>query len=75
MKRSKVKLVQKMKEESNRHREQENRRNRELSQMKKQTRVNESRIKSLEAEKRLKENVLRRKTEEVTALRRANQVP
>ena len=70
MKRSKVKLVQKMKEESNRHREQETRRNRELSQMKKQTRVNESRIKSLEAEKRLKENVLRRKTEEVTALRR-----
>jgi len=70
MKRSKVKLVQRMKEESNRHREQETRRNRELSQMKKQTRVNESRIKSLEAEKRLKENVLRRKTEEVTALRR-----
>ena len=59
MKRSKVKLVQKMKEESNRHREQENRRNREMSQMKKQTRVNESKIKSLEAEKRLKENVLR----------------
>ena len=59
MKRLKVKLVQKMKEESNRHREQENRRNREMSQMKKQTRVNESKIKSLEAEKRLKENVLR----------------
>ena len=69
MKRTKVKLVQKMKEESNRHREQETRRNREVSQMKKQTRVNESKIKSLESEKRLKENVLRRKTEEVQALR------
>ena len=69
MKRTKVKLVQKMKEESNRHREQEVRRTRELSQMKKQTRVNESKIKALESEKRLKENVLRRKTEEVQALR------
>merc|ERR1712223_668541 len=61
--------VQKMKEESNRHREQEVRRTRELSQMKKQTRVNESKIKALESEKRLKENVLRRKTEEVQSLR------
>ena len=58
MKRTKVKLVQKMKEESNRHREQEVRRTRELSQMKKQTRVNESKIKALESEKRLKENEL-----------------
>ena len=69
MKRTKVKLVQKMKEESNRHREQETRKTREMAQMKKQTRVNESKIKALESEKRLKENVLRRKTEEVQALR------
>ncbi len=70
MKRNKVKLVQKMKEESARHREQETRRNKELTQMRKLTRKNESKIKSLEAEKRMKENILKRKNEEVTALRR-----
>ncbi|CAB4065516.1 KIF4_21_27 [Lepeophtheirus salmonis] len=70
MKRSKVKLVQKMKEESNRHRELENRRNRELSQMKKTSRKNESRIRTLESEKRMKDVVLKRKTEEVNSLRR-----
>ncbi len=52
--------MQKMKIESMRHREQEQVRNREISQMKKQSRKNESRIKALEAEKRLKENALRR---------------
>lgn len=70
MKRSKVQLVQKMKEESTRHRELEQRRNKELSQMRKVTRKNESRIRSLEAEKRMKDTILKRKTEEVSALRR-----
>ena len=69
MKRSKVSLMQKMKQESIRHREQEQVKTREISQMKKVGRKNESRIKALEAEKRLKENALRRKTEEVSALR------
>ena len=46
MKRVKVKLVQKMKEESNRHRELEVRKNRELAQLKKETRKHESKIKS-----------------------------
>ena len=66
MKRNKVRLVQKMKEESVRHRETENQRNREVSTLKKQTRKNESKIKSLEAEKRMKELALKRKNEEVT---------
>ena len=102
MKRAKVRLVQRMKEESNRHRNTELRRNKELSQMKKATRKNESRIKvrflrcylqsiklnidskshniqfirtkpfvkALEAEKRMKETVLKRKQEEVEMLRR-----
>ena len=61
--------MQKMKQESVRHREMEQVKSRELSQMKKVSRKNESRIKALEAEKRLKENALRRKQEEVTALR------
>jgi len=70
MKRNKVRLVQKMKEESMRHREQEAKRNKELTQMRKLTRKNESRIRTLEAEKRMKETILKRKTEEVSALRR-----
>ena len=61
--------MQKMKQESLRHREMEQLKARELSQMKKVSRKNESKIKALEAEKRLKENALRRKTEEVSALR------
>ena len=56
----------KMKEESVRHREMENQRHREVSTLKKQTRKNESKIKSLEAEKRMKELALKRKNEEVT---------
>ena len=55
-----------MKEESVRHREMENQRHREVSTLKKQTRKNESKIKSLEAEKRMKELALKRKNEEVT---------
>ena len=55
----------KMKEESVRHREMENQRHREVSTLKKQTRKNESKIKSLEAEKRMKELALKRKNEEV----------
>ena len=70
MKKVKVKLVQKMKEESNRHREMELRKNRELAQLKKETRKHESKIKTLENEKRLKETVLKRKQEEVESLRK-----
>lgn len=71
MKRNKVKLVQKMKETDKRHREMETQRNREMSTLKKQTRKNESRIKSLESEKRMKELALKRKSEEVSLLRKA----
>merc|ERR1711915_598407 len=70
MKRAKVKLVQKMKEETNRHRDLEIRKNRELAELKKESRKNESKIKSLETEKRLKETVLNRKQEEVVVLRK-----
>jgi len=70
MKRAKVKLVQKMKEETNRHRDLEIRKNRELAALKKESRKNESKIKSLETEKRLKETVLKRKQEEVVVLRK-----
>ena len=46
------------------------RKNRELAQLKKETRKHESKIKSLETEKRLKETVLKRKQEEVESLRK-----
>ena len=51
-------------------RESDLRKNRELAQLKKETRRNESKIKSLETEKRIKENILKRKQEEVANLRR-----
>ncbi|KAF7997081.1 hypothetical protein HCN44_005358 [Aphidius gifuensis] len=70
MKRAKVKLLNKMKEESKRHKENELRRNREIAQLRKESRKNANMIRTLEADKKIKEVVLRRKQEEVTALRK-----
>ncbi|XP_076638045.1 kinesin-like protein 31E isoform X2 [Colletes latitarsis] len=70
MKRAKVKLLNKMREEAQRHKENELRRNREIAQLRKESRKNANMIRTLEADKRMKEVVLRRKQEEVTALRK-----
>lgn len=70
MKRAKVKVINKMKEESQRHRETESRRLREIAQLKKESRKNENMIKSMEAQNRIKEQVLKRKQEEVSILRK-----
>ncbi|CAN8004695.1 unnamed protein product [Ixodes hexagonus] len=70
MKKTKVSLMTKMKEESRRHQEMEKRRNREVAHMKKESRQQENRIRSLEAQNRTKEMVLKRRHEEVAALRR-----
>ncbi|XP_067137573.1 kinesin-like protein KIF21A isoform X2 [Centruroides vittatus] len=70
MKQAKVRLMNKMKEEAQRHKTSEQLRNREIAQLKKESRKRENQIRTLEAEKRMKENVLRRKQEEVAALRR-----
>lgn len=70
MKRAKVKLLNKMREEAQRHKENELRRNREIAQLRKESRRNANVIRTLEADKRMKEVVLRRKQEEVTALRK-----
>ncbi|KAG7203017.1 hypothetical protein KM043_010144 [Ampulex compressa] len=70
MKRAKVKLLNKMREEAQRHKENELRRNREIAQLRKESRKNANVIRTLEADKRMKEVVLRRKQEEVTALRK-----
>lgn len=70
MKRTKVRLINKMKEESQRHKQTEMRRVREIAQLKKESRKNASMIKSMEAERRIKDQVLKRKQEEVSVLRK-----
>ncbi|CAB3377766.1 Hypothetical predicted protein [Cloeon dipterum] len=70
MKKTKVRLLNKMKEESQRHKLEQERRNRELAQLRKTNRKHENQIRSLEAEKRAKDVVLKRRQEEVNALRK-----
>lgn len=70
MKHAKVELLRKMRLESQRHKDSELRRNREIAQLRKESRKNANMIRTLEADKRMKEVVLRRKQEEVTALRK-----
>ncbi|XP_060634385.2 kinesin-like protein KIF21A isoform X4 [Anolis sagrei] len=70
MKKTKVRLMKQMKEEQEKARKNESRRNREIAQLKKEQRKREHQLKLLETQKRNQEVILRRKTEEVTALRR-----
>uniref|UniRef100_A0A3P8V674 Kinesin-like protein KIF21B n=1 Tax=Cynoglossus semilaevis TaxID=244447 RepID=A0A3P8V674_CYNSE len=70
MKKAKVALMKQMKEEQQRRRMVEAKRNREIAQLKKEQRRQEYQIRALESQKRQQEMVLRRKTQEVTALRR-----
>ncbi|XP_077987071.1 kinesin-like protein KIF21A [Glandiceps talaboti] len=74
MKSSKTRLMKQIREEQQRSREKDVKKNRELMQLKKEYRKREHQIKTLEAEKRQKEIVLKRKQEEVASLRR-NQKP
>ncbi|XP_056885835.1 kinesin-like protein KIF21B isoform X5 [Takifugu flavidus] len=70
MKKAKVALMKQMKEEQQRRRMVEAKRTREIAQLKKEQRRQEYQIRALESQKRQQELVLRRKTQEVTALRR-----
>ncbi|XP_062246141.1 kinesin-like protein KIF21A isoform X2 [Platichthys flesus] len=70
MKKTKVRLMKQMKEQQEKNRMNEHRRNREIATLKKDQRKQEHQLKLLEAQKRQQELILRRKTEEVTALRR-----
>ncbi|KAL0901200.1 hypothetical protein ABMA27_006503 [Loxostege sticticalis] len=72
MKRDKVKLVQRMRIEAKRHAQAEAARAKEVAQLRKESRKNANLIRSLEAETRLKEQVLKRKQEEVSLLRRGH---
>ncbi|CAH0727583.1 unnamed protein product, partial [Brenthis ino] len=72
LKRDKVKLVQRMRTESKRHAQAEAARAKEVAQLRKESRKNANLIRSLEAETKLKEQVLKRKQEEVSLLRRGH---
>ncbi|XP_012587719.1 PREDICTED: kinesin-like protein KIF21A [Condylura cristata] len=65
-----VRLMRQMKEEQEKARLNESRRSREIAQLKKDQRKRDHQLRLLEAQRRNQEVVLRRKTEEVTALRR-----
>ncbi|RWS28175.1 kinesin-like protein KIF21A, partial [Leptotrombidium deliense] len=70
MKKQKVKLLIKMKEESQRHREQDLRATKKIAQLSKQERVKDAKIRNLEIEKNRARAMLKRKDEEVNALKK-----
>ncbi|XP_018408018.1 PREDICTED: kinesin-like protein KIF21A [Nanorana parkeri] len=70
MKKIKVRLMKQMKDEQEKARMVDSRRTREIAQLKKDQRKRDGQVRLLEAQKRQQEIVLRRKTEEVSALRR-----
>ncbi|XP_075064938.1 kinesin-like protein KIF21A isoform X2 [Mixophyes fleayi] len=70
MKKTKIRLMKQMKEEQEKARMVDSRRTREIAQLKKDQRKRESQLRTLESQKKQQELVLRRKNEEVTALRR-----
>ncbi|XP_045770281.1 kinesin-like protein KIF21A isoform X1 [Maniola jurtina] len=72
LKRDKVNLIKRMRTESKRHAQAEAARAKEVAQLRKESRKNANLIRSLEAETRLKEQVLKRKQEEVSLLRRGH---
>lgn len=72
LKQIKIKLMRKMTDENNRHKEEDARRMREIAKLRKEARKQSSMIKSLEGKVASKDQVLKRKTEEVTALRKTH---
>ncbi|XP_069797877.1 kinesin-like protein KIF21B isoform X3 [Narcine bancroftii] len=70
MRKTKVTLMKQMRDDQQRMRMIESKRNREIAQLKKEQRRQEYQIRALESQKRQQELVLRRKTQEVSALRR-----
>ncbi|KAJ7322787.1 Kinesin-like protein kif21a [Desmophyllum pertusum] len=62
--------MKQMKEESAKNKQQEAQRNKQIAQLKKESRLRQMTIKNLEMEKRQREVILKRKQEEVKSLRR-----
>lgn len=71
LKSAKVKLMRRITEESSRHKEMDSRRSREISALVKVSRKQASTIKTLQAQTAAKDQVLKRRTEQVTALRKS----
>ncbi|XP_052893496.1 kinesin-like protein KIF21B isoform X2 [Anopheles moucheti] len=71
LKQVKTRLMKKIQEESNRHKEMESKKTREIAQLRKETRKHKNMIKSLQAQGVAKDQVLKRKTEEVFNLRKS----
>lgn len=71
LKQIKIKLMRKMTEENNRHKEADARRVREIAQLRKEARKQSNMIKSLQGSVAAKDQVLKRKTEEVSVLRKS----
>lgn len=70
LKSAKIKLMRKMQDEHSRHKEAENKKAREISQLRKEARKHQNTIKSLQAQTAAKDQVLKRRSEQVTALRK-----
>lgn len=65
LKKTKVRLMKQMKEEAAKSKQQEAQRNKQIAQLKKESRLRQMTIKNLEMEKRQRDIVLKRKQEEV----------
>ncbi|XP_058451536.1 kinesin-like protein KIF21A isoform X4 [Malaya genurostris] len=70
LKQIKIRLMKKIQEENNRHKELESRKTREIAQLRKESRKQVNMIKTLQAQGVAKDQVLKRKTEEVSNLRK-----
>jgi chromosome segregation ATPase len=74
LKQTKVKLVNQSRAESAKYREIDQRRLKEINSLKKQQRTKEIKLRSLENEKNMKDQVLKRKIEEVNNLKKINKM-
>lgn len=72
MKKLKVKLMNQLKEESLKSKQQEQKKMKEIALLKREQLKKDNQIKSLEEEKRCRDIVLKRKQEEIKALRRSS---
>lgn len=70
LKSAKIKLMKKMNEQLSRHKEEETRRAREIAQLRKESRKQSNAIKSLQTQSAAKDQVLKRRIEEVAALKK-----
>lgn len=70
LKQIKIKLMRKMTDDNTRHKEEDAKRMREIAQLRKEARKQSNMIKSLQGSVAVKDQVLKRKTEEVSALRK-----